>query len=143
MTGAIQAASVVEYRTRSLSCCWRCGCSPPAFAGDRPPNRQAHVRVPQSLQRVQVPDGRGDAEIQDAERRTKLDAENRALYPKLRVPAASTDVAADSSATVADSVYPPATDSSLSRSTYSAAQESTSLTIHHHQPAKLLSAANQ
>ena len=35
------------------------GFRPPPSAPDRPPNRQADVRVPQGLQRLQIPDGRG------------------------------------------------------------------------------------
>ena len=38
------------------------GLWPAAPAPDRPPDRQADVRVPQSLQRLQVPDGRGVAQ---------------------------------------------------------------------------------
>ncbi len=50
---------------------------------------------------------------EDAERRLKLDAENRALYPALGAPAATTDAAAtDAGTATEDLVYPPATDSS-------------------------------
>jgi len=42
-----------------------------AACPDRPPDWQAHVRVPQSLKRLQIPDGRRTAVAEEADRRKK------------------------------------------------------------------------
>ena len=99
---------------------------------DRPPDRQAHVRVPQGLQRLQVPDGRGTAHRpEEADRRKQEEERLKALAlaapnPAEPVTPVQTSSAADIPSTAPAAPTSPADDPYSQENLYPPAPPATS-----------------